>query len=78
VTAPGLGEAFLDAGASAVVQTRWEIDDEAAHDLMASFSRRCAQGESPVAALNAVKREARDAGVAPFQWAAYSVALSRI
>jgi CHAT domain-containing protein len=75
VMAPGLGDAFLDAGAAAVLQTRWEIEDAFARDLVTEFTRRFAEGQDPVTALNAVKREARHRGMAPFHWASYSIVL---
>ena len=76
VMAPGLGDAFLDAGAHAVVQTRWEVDDNIARDLLTDFTRRYAEGQDPVVALNGAKREARRNGVNAFHWATYSIVLS--
>ncbi|MEZ5063762.1 MAG: CHAT domain-containing protein [bacterium] len=78
VAAPGLGEAFLDSGAQAVVETRWEIDDAIAHALVTQFMQLRAEGEEPVRALNAVRRTANREGVSPFDWAAYSIVLGRL
>lgn len=76
-TAPSLGDAFLDAGAAASVQTFWEVRDQHAKtepDRMLISWRR---GEADL--IGAVSNELRRAmrgprGVRhPFAWAAWSV-----
>jgi CHAT domain-containing protein/tetratricopeptide (TPR) repeat protein len=64
---------FLEAGASIVIGTLWDIQDRSAADFFAEFHRHVVGGENPAVALTAVQRqflEHGDAGRrAPFQWA---------
>lgn len=80
--APSFGDAFLDAGADAVVQTFWDVRDDRARDLMSEFMRVWKSvGESPVRALCDARRAALQGpnGVRhPFNWAAYSIKLARL
>jgi tetratricopeptide (TPR) repeat protein len=78
--APSLGDAFLDAGAEAALQTLWRVRDDMAAGIPLAVLDRCRRdGLDPVAALAAVRREAMAApggGVRhPFGWAAYVLEL---
>jgi tetratricopeptide (TPR) repeat protein len=79
-TAPSFGDAFLDAGAGAVVQTYWDVRDDRARDLMEAFvSRWDGSSASVVKALCDARREAMQGpdGIRhPFSWAAYSVQIN--
>jgi tetratricopeptide (TPR) repeat protein len=44
---PSLGDAFLDAGAAAVIQTFWDVTDEDAYRIMTSFIRRWKDAPDP-------------------------------
>ena len=70
-----LGDAFLDAGARAVVASFWDVGDEEARAFMQRFLARERPGGDPVAALGAARREAIAAGAPPRVWAAWSVAV---
>ncbi|HOX24650.1 MAG TPA: CHAT domain-containing protein [Candidatus Krumholzibacteria bacterium] len=83
VWAPSLGDAFLDAGAGAALQTLWRVRDEDAARIPALvLSGWRLGGESPVAALAAACRTVMvDPGGRvrhPFGWAAYVVELRDI
>ena len=75
VSVPGLGAAFLDAGAGAVVQTLWDVQDRDAARVMTDFIREMGSDvNSAGAALNHAKRSAmRGSSGArhPFYWAAF-------
>lgn len=73
---PGLGDAFLDAGAGSVIQTFWRVDDRDSADLMRAWTRRWADGDTPLRALGAVRREALHRGEPPQVWAAYGIELA--
>ncbi len=79
---PSLGDAFLDAGSGAVVQTFWDVRDSDATEFMKSFVRDWKrEGRDPVHSLCEEKRELiRREGVDshPFRWAAYSIKLGRL
>jgi tetratricopeptide (TPR) repeat protein len=79
-TAPSLGDAFLDSGAGAVVQTFWDVRDDQAQQLMSSFVRRWdGTSAGAIHALGEARREAMigpDGVRHPFAWAAYSVKLN--
>jgi CHAT domain-containing protein len=81
-TSPGLGDALIDAGAAAVVDTFWRVRDDAAARLMGGFIRVWAgEGRAPEQALGIARREFLEgpAGVRhPFTWAAYAVTLGRL
>ncbi len=44
---PSLGDAFLDAGAGAIIQTFWDVTDEDAMRIMTSFIRRWRDAPAP-------------------------------
>ena len=79
IVGPAFGDAFLDAGAGAVVETFWDVSDEDAAAIMMDFSRGWkSEGEAPVAALCAARRAAMRGpeGIRhPASWAAYAIRL---
>jgi hypothetical protein len=79
-TGPSLGDAFLDSGAAAVIQTFWDVRDDQAKELMTSFATRWdGTREGVTRALCDVRREAMMGpnGIRhPFLWSAYSVKIN--
>jgi tetratricopeptide (TPR) repeat protein len=85
---PAFGDAFLDAGAGAAVDTFWDVRDDDARALMEDFARHWrGNGLSPVEALCQARRDimmnyergGRPAGNGirhPSTWAAYAVTVS--
>ena len=77
--APGLGDAFLDAGCRTTVQTFWRVGDETSQELMGAFADRAAEGGGPDALARALRgarasvRRADPASAHPFYWAAHHV-----
>jgi hypothetical protein len=75
--APGLGEAFLDAGCGTVLQTLWGVDDVAAERFGAELARHVASWDDPwslAEALRLVRADARRSTSAhPFHWAPYRI-----
>jgi CHAT domain-containing protein/tetratricopeptide (TPR) repeat protein len=70
----GLSGAFLSAGAAAVMQSLWRIDDRFAADLMADFYRHLQLGDTVATALRAAQRDCRaEAGASVVDWAPYQV-----
>jgi tetratricopeptide (TPR) repeat protein len=65
-----LARAFLEAGARAVVGTRWPIRDEDAATLFESFYGHLGRGVSLASALASTRREAIASGRTPQVWAA--------
>lgn len=75
---PSLGDAFVDAGAGAVIDTSWPVRDQEAQRLMRGFLEASDRGASPIQALRAARQAARLAqgrGEAEGVWAAYSITL---
>ena len=75
----GLTRAWIGAGASAVMATQWDVPDDAAQSMMATFysSLRSAPDRGFAAALREAELNALQSGQPPAAWAAYSL-LSRI
>lgn len=72
----GLNTAFLQAGARSVVSTLWQVEDNAANELMKEFyGRMVSEGMSPSAALRAaqIKLYNDPQFRSPFFWAAFTV-----
>jgi hypothetical protein len=65
-----LARAFFEAGAHAVVGSRWPLRDSDAAELFAGFYRRLGRGASLAEALQATQNEARAAGRPASTWAA--------
>ncbi len=74
---PSLGDAFLDAGAGAVVQTFWDVKDEEARQLMTSYVQSWESlGAGKIRALCETRRRAIPspaAGGRSFAWASYAI-----
>ena len=64
-----LSRAFFEAGAHAVIGSRWPLRDADAADLFDAFYRHLGRGASLSAALKAMQDEARAAGRPASQWA---------
>ena len=64
-----LARAFFAGGASAVVATRWPLEDDDAAFVMERWYRALRTGQSAAAALRQARREAREAGRPPEAWA---------
>src|SRR4029079_16781096 len=79
-SAPSLGDAFLDAGAHAVVHTRWRVEDKESYELAKNFIKSWANGESPITALNNAERDAwrRSGGEPSSTWTSYAISVSEI
>jgi CHAT domain-containing protein/Tfp pilus assembly protein PilF len=70
----GLTQSFFHAGASRVVVSLWDVDDEAAARLMERFYRELlVSGQPPAAALRAAQLALRDdpRWSAPYYWAGF-------
>jgi hypothetical protein len=74
---PSMGDAFLDAGAGAVVEAFWPVEDEEAGRFMKAFlSEWERKGHDPVRGLNEARRQALEAGRGvqnTWAWAVWSV-----
>jgi CHAT domain-containing protein len=80
---PSFGDAFLDAGASAVIQTAWDVRDDQSRSFMSAFTAAFRTGGA-----HDIERALRDARLShlsgpggvrhAFVWAAYSLAVSEI
>lgn len=68
-----LGEAFLVAGAKAVVVSLWNVEDHSTTLLMEYFYRHLAHGEDKATALAHAKRDfiAKHQDNSPFYWAGF-------
>jgi CHAT domain-containing protein/predicted negative regulator of RcsB-dependent stress response len=72
----GLNTAFLQSGARSVVSTLWQVEDNAANELMKEFyGKMVDEGMSPSAALRAaqIKLYNDPQFRSPFFWAAFTV-----
>jgi CHAT domain-containing protein len=67
----GLGRAFFQAGASAVLGSLWPVRDEEAAAFFSAFYRRLGEGATLGTALAQARRERIDAGAPAAAWAAY-------
>jgi len=68
----GLGRAFMNAGAKAVIVSMWEVADESTAILMQEFYRLLAQGVEKVGALKKAKEYLRMNGYKdPYYWAPF-------
>ena len=69
----GLTRGFLYAGASNIVASLWQVDDDATTLLMQNFYRRLDTGEPKRHALRHAQLETREHYSHPFFWAAFFV-----
>jgi CHAT domain-containing protein len=69
----GLSQAFLRAGASALLVSLWRVPDEATARLMEAFYQRLVTGTPPAAALRKAQQTllARTEYAHPRQWAGW-------
>lgn len=78
---PSLGDAFLDSGAGAVIQTFWDVRDDKARELMTLFVKLSDDMlSSPIHALCEARREimwSQEGIRYPSLWASYSIDLGR-
>jgi hypothetical protein len=75
---PSMGDAFLDAGAHAVIQTFWPIEDRDARRFVERFVATWKPGTDPIAALADTRRAAFRDGEPPWVWAAWSIHVAGI
>src|SRR5262249_24668279 len=64
-----MARAFFSAGASAVIATRWPLEDDDAAFGMERWYRALGSGQSAATALRQARREVRRAGRPPEAWA---------
>jgi hypothetical protein len=76
---PGLGDAFLDAGATSVITSYWDVGDDETRTFMEALMKRPELEADPAHALGQVRRDGMQgpARVPPRVWAAWSVAVTR-
>jgi hypothetical protein len=65
----GLGRAFFQAGARAVVGSLWPMRDDEAEAFVARFSRRLRAGDTLAAAIASARRTRIRAGLPADAWA---------
>ena len=64
--------AFIEAGASSVVSTLWELEDRTTSRLMKAFYRNLSR-ENKADALRDAKMDLLRAGLQPYYWASYEI-----
>jgi CHAT domain-containing protein/tetratricopeptide (TPR) repeat protein len=69
----GLASALREAGARSVVATRWSVGDRETARLIEDFYSGLARGEPVDDALRKAQLAARDRGVTPGHWAAFTL-----
>jgi len=71
----GLARGFLGAGNAELLATLWNVHDASAAELMDRFYTflLAQSGNRPAAALRAAQRQAEQAGLHPYYWAAFFV-----
>jgi CHAT domain-containing protein len=69
----GIDQAFLGAGARAVLSSLWVVDDQVAGELMARTHGELAKGRTIGAALATAQRAALKRDPHPFQWAPFTL-----
>jgi CHAT domain-containing protein len=69
----GLARAWLRAGASNVVMSLWNVDDQATRVLMSDFVERLVTGVPPDRALRQAAMTTRARYPNPVHWAAFGV-----
>lgn len=67
-----LDTAFIDAGASSVVSTLWELEDRSSDKFMKSFYTHL-EDENEGAALRDAKLDLLRSGAGPYYWASYEL-----
>jgi CHAT domain-containing protein len=69
----GLCDAFLKAGASAVLAASWTVNDKVTSELMREFYTRLGNGDAPESALADAQEIIRSEHPHPYFWAGFSV-----
>ncbi len=69
----GLTIPLLEAGASTVVATLWQVGDRSVEPMVELFYQKLATGAAVGDALHRAKRAARAAGISPAIWAAFTL-----
>lgn len=69
----GLPRAFLEAGATAVVASLWDVDDERTAQLMTLFHQRLLEGHGTAEALGLAQSELARSGMSARTWGAFVV-----
>jgi CHAT domain-containing protein len=67
----GLPRAMLQAGASMVVVSLWDVGQKPNWELMNAMLRKISAGETTAQALREAQAEQRSAGKPPYDWAAF-------
>ncbi len=74
VTATGLHQSFLTAGAETVMGSSWRVDDEQASQLMTTFYRHVIEDRfAPHASLAKIQRDMINQNKKPYDWAGWLV-----
>jgi CHAT domain-containing protein len=72
-----LARGFILAGASSVIKTSWEINDETSKEIISRFYRHLSKGKEKDVAMRLAKLEylknSSPAFTNPYYWAAYEV-----
>ena len=72
-----LARGFILAGASSVIKTAWEVNDEASADIITRFYYHLSKGKQKDEAMRLAKleylKESSPAFTNPYFWAAYEV-----
>jgi CHAT domain-containing protein len=69
----GLPRAFLEAGATAVVASLWDVDDKRTAQLMKLFHQRLLEGHGTAEALGLAQSELARSGMSVRTWGAFVV-----
>lgn len=72
-----LAQAFLGAGAGAVIGSSWEVTDQSAQGLLTDFYDYLMEQGAPEEALRRAQFEAIDAGHSWSEWAAFQIFINR-
>ena len=68
-----LVNAFIEAGASTVVSTLWELEDHSTEHLMTMFYEHLGRHEPKVDALRAAQLELLNEGLPPYFWGSFQI-----
>lgn len=69
----GIATAFLEAGARAVLATRWRLEDRGSEQFLDAFYESLVRGRDAAAALSDARRQSIDAGHSPAVWANFEL-----
>jgi CHAT domain-containing protein len=68
-----LASAFNIAGASSVIASHWEVDDQVTSELFQAFYEHLGRGQSRGQALRLARRQIAAKHPHPYYWAAFSL-----